>query len=218
VGAGHGHRLLYPGRSPLHRLGGHVKIVGLLGFMLVVVATPRAWFVLYLPYSLALAATVAVSRVPLSYLAKRMVVEAPFLAFAALLPFLADGPSMNLAGMAVSKPGLLAACDLAMTSTLGTMAGLLLAATTEPAELLRGMRRLRVPAELVQIMSFMIRYADLVLDEMRRMRIALESRGFDPCSPRHWRVISRSAGALFIRSYERGERVHVAMLSRGYRR
>jgi cobalt/nickel transport system permease protein len=46
--------------------------------------------------------------------------------------------------------------------------------------------------------------------------VARESRGFNPRDVRHWPVLARSAGALFIRSYERGERVHLAMLSRGY--
>jgi len=48
------------------------------------------------------------------------------------------------------------------------------------------------------------------------MRIARESRGFSHSSLRQWKALARSAGALFIRSYERGERVHLAMLSRGY--
>jgi cobalt/nickel transport system permease protein len=51
---------------------------------------------------------------------------------------------------------------------------------------------------------------------MARMRMALTARGFEARNPRHWPVLARSAGALFIRSYERGERVHLAMLSRGY--
>ena len=62
----------------------------------------------------------------------------------------------------------------------------------------------------------MIRYLDVVTTEMQRMKIARESRGFTARNPRHWPVLARSAGALFIRSYERGERVHLAMLSRGY--
>ncbi|HEU5454759.1 MAG TPA: energy-coupling factor transporter transmembrane component T, partial [Nocardioides sp.] len=100
--------------------------------------------------------------------------------------------------------------------TLGVLAALTLAATTEPDDLLRGLQRLRVPDPLVQIMGFMIRYLDVVTGEMGRMLTAMRSRGYDPRSPRHWPVLGRSLGALFIRSYERGERVHLAMLSRGY--
>jgi cobalt/nickel transport system permease protein len=48
------------------------------------------------------------------------------------------------------------------------------------------------------------------------MLVAMRSRGYEPRSPRHWPALARSMGALFIRSYERGERVHLAMLSRGY--
>jgi cobalt/nickel transport system permease protein len=48
------------------------------------------------------------------------------------------------------------------------------------------------------------------------MTTAMRSRGCNPRSPRHWPTLARSLGALFIRSYERGERVHLAMLSRGY--
>ena len=50
------------------------------------------------------------------------------------------------------------------------------------------------------------------------MMTAMRSRGCDPRSPRHWPVLARSLGALFIRSYERGERVHLAMLSPRLRR
>jgi cobalt/nickel transport system permease protein len=63
----------------------------------------------------------------------------------------------------------------------------------------------------------MLRYTNVVNSEMERMRIARASRGFEPRGIKHWRVLGQSAGALFIRSYERGERVHLAMVSRGYK-
>ncbi|MEF2162544.1 energy-coupling factor transporter transmembrane component T, partial [Pseudomonas aeruginosa] len=100
--------------------------------------------------------------------------------------------------------------------TLGVLASLTLAATTEPVDILAGLERLRVPDLLVQIMGFMVRYLDVVTDDLGRQLTAMRSRGFDPRSPRHWPALGRSLGALFIRSYERGERVHLAMLSRGY--
>jgi cobalt/nickel transport system permease protein len=194
----------------------HVKILALLGFVLLVVATPKDWFGAYAAYLLVIAAVVAVSRVPPTYILRRLVVEVPFVVFALLIPFIATGPRTEMLGLSVSEPGLLSAWGLLAKGTLGVLASLTLAATTEPRLLLAGLERLHIPALLVQIMGFMVRYLDVVTEEMRRMRIARESRGFDARDVRHWPVLARSAGALFIRSYERGERVHLAMLSRGY--
>ena len=216
MGAGHGHRLHFHGHSPVHRAPAHLKVAGLLGFMLTVVATPREWYPVFGGYLHAVSLVIAVSGVPFGYIARRMVIEVPFVAFALLMPFVATGPRVDVLGLSLSEAGLLAGWALLAKGTLGVMAALTLAATTEPRDLLRGLERLRVPGELVQIMGFMIRYLDVVTDEMRRMRIARESRGFRGGSLRAWPVAARTAGALFIRSYERGERVHLAMLARGY--
>jgi len=213
---GHGHALYYSAYSPVHRLAGHVKILALLGLMIVVVATPGQWYAAFAGYLGGLLVVIALSRVPLTYLLPRMVVEVPFIVFAVLLPFLALGPRTEFLGLTVSAPGLLAAWTLLAKATLGVLAGLTLAATTEPQEVVRGLERLRLPNTMVQIMAFMIRYLEVVGDDLRRQQIALASRGFSARNPRHWPVLARSAGALFIRSYERGERVYLAMLSRGY--
>jgi len=216
VGAGHGHKLHFHGHSPVHRAPAHLKILALLGFVLVVVATPREWFPVFGGYLVVVAAVVAISRVPPTYLLKRMVVEVPFVLFAVLLPFVAHGPRTEFLGLTVSESGLLAAWGLLAKGTLGVLASLTLAATTEPQDVLAGLERLRLPNLLVQILGFMIRYLDVVTSELQRMKVARESRGFTARDPRHWPVLARSASALFIRSYERGERVHLAMLSRGY--
>ena len=216
MGAGHGHRLHYHGHSAVHRAPAHLKILSLVGFMLIVVATPREWYPVFGGFLLLLVAVIAVSRVPFGYLAKRMVIEVPFLVFAALVPFVATGPQVEVLGVAVSEPGLLAAWGLAVKGTLVVLASLTLAATTEPSDVLAGLQRLRMPALIVQIMGFMIRYLDVVTADLGRMLVAMRSRGVDPRSPRHWPALARTLGALFVRSYERGERVHLAMLSRGY--
>jgi cobalt/nickel transport system permease protein len=216
VGAGHGHRLHYHGHSVVHGAPAHLKLVALVGFMLVVVATPRGWFPVFGVYLLLLLGLVTLSRVPYGYLAKRMLVETPFVLFAVLVPFIAEGPDVEVLGVTVSEPGLLAAWGLLVKGTLGVLASLTLAATTDPQDVLLGLRRLRMPDLIVQIMGFMLRYLDVVSAEMGRMVTAMRSRGCDPRSPRHWPVLARSLGALFIRSYERGERVHLAMLARGY--
>lgn len=216
MGGPHGHKLHFHGHSPIHRAPAHRKLLALVGFVLIVVATPRDWFGIYAVYLAVLGAVIALSGVPVRYLAKRMVVEVPFVLFAATLPFVARGPDVEVFGISLSESGLLSAWALLAKGTLGVLASLTLAATTEPQELLAGLERLRFPNLLVQIMGFMVRYLDVVTTEMHRMKIARESRGFSARNPKHWPVLARSAGALFIRSYERGERVHLAMLSRGY--
>lgn len=216
MGAGHGHRLHFHGHSPVHRAPAHLKLLALLAFVLVVVATPREWYAAYAGYLAVLLGVIALSRVPVGYLARRMVVEVPFVVFAVLMPFVATGPRTEVLGLSVSEPGLLAAWGLLAKGSLGVLASLTLAATTEATAVLAGLQRLRMPELLVQIMGFMIRYLDVVTAELGRMMVSMRSRGCEPRSPRHWPALARSLGALFIRSYERGERVHLAMVSRGY--
>src|SRR3546814_9332852 len=145
-----------------------------------------------------------------------MLSEVPFVLFAVLMPFIATGERIDVLGVSVSQPGLVAGATFLVKATLGVMASLSLAATTDPVDLLRGLRRLHMPEQLVSIMGFMIRYLDVITGELSRMVVGMRSRGCDPRSPRHWPTLARTLGALFIRSYERGERVHLAMLSRGY--
>ncbi|WP_245833846.1 cobalt ECF transporter T component CbiQ [Streptomyces aidingensis] len=201
----------------VHRLPAHCKLVALLGFVLLVVATPREAMWAFGGHALLLAAVAVAARVPPGLLLRRMLVEVPFVAFALLLPLLAEGPRIGVLGLSLSEPGLWSAWNILAKATLGVTASVLLAATTDVRQLLLGLERLRLPPLLVQIAAFMIRYLDVVTGELRRMRIARESRGFTARGPRHWGVLARTAGALFIRCYERGERVHLAMLSRGYR-
>jgi cobalt/nickel transport system permease protein len=216
MGAGHGHRLFFHGHSRVHRAPAHLKVLALLGFMLVVVATPREWYAAFAGYFLVVLLVIRLAGVPVGYVARRAVIEVPFLVFAALMPFVVRGPEIEVLGIGLSQAGLLAAWGLAAKGTIGVFASLTLAATTEPSDVIVGLQRLRMPDLLVQIMAFMVRYLDVVSADLGRMITAMRSRGVDPRSPRHWPALARTLGALFVRSYERGERVHLAMLSRGY--
>mgnify|MGYP001485359174 CR=1 FL=1 len=215
-GGGPVHALYRHGHSPVHALPPHLKIVAVLGFVVVVVSTPRtAWWAFVL-YAALLAVVARTARVPAGFLLGRLLIEVPFVLFAVLLPFVAGGERVEVLGVQLSVSGLWGAWNVLAKGTLGVAASVLLAATTELRALLLGLQRLRLPSLLVQIASFMLRYGDVVTDEMRRMRIARAARGFEARGVRHWGVLAKSAGALFIRSYERGERVHLAMVSRGY--
>jgi cobalt/nickel transport system permease protein len=216
VSAGHAHPGYVRRDSPVHRLPPECKLLAAVAFVLVVVSTPRTWWPAFAGYALLLAGLAATARVPVRTVLRRTVVEAPFVAFALLLPFVAAGERVEVLGVSLSRPGLLGAGNVLAKATLGVVAAILLVATTEQRALLLGLERLRLPARLVQIASFMLRYADVIAGELRRMRIARESRCFTARSVRSWRTLGHAAGALFVRCYERGERVHLAMLARGY--
>ncbi|TAK69016.1 MAG: cobalt ECF transporter T component CbiQ [Actinomycetota bacterium] len=220
MGAGHGHGvaegLYLPGSSLVHRLPAHLKLVAVLAFVLVVVCTPPTRVPAFAAYLALLVAVALLARVPLPTVAARSLIELPFVLFAVLMPLLGPDPRVDVLGLSLSQNGLQSAWGIIAKGTLGVFASVLLAATTPARDLIAGLERLRVPTLLVQIASFMLRYSVVVVEQSRRMAVARASRGFAARGPRAWPVLARAAGTLFIRSYERGERVHLAMLSRGY--
>jgi cobalt/nickel transport system permease protein len=221
MGAGHGPHpgtdgLLIPGDSVTHRLPPQHKILAVVVFVLAVVATPREAVWAFAAYAALVFAVAGLSGVRPGTLLRRLRVELPFLGFAVFLPIVGSSPRVRVLGVALSEPGLWAAWNIVAKGTLGVSASIVLAATTPVTELLRGLERLHLPKALTAIAGFMVRYLDVIVGEAGRMSIARQSRGYDPRFLWQARAIASSAGTLFVRSFERGERVHVAMLSRGY--
>jgi cobalt/nickel transport system permease protein len=216
VGAGHAHPLHRPGTSPVHRLPAEVKVVAAVLGAVGVVATPREAFGVFAGHLLVLAAIWAIARIPPGWILRRAVIELPFVVLAVLLPITGPGPRVDVWGVALSEPGLLGAWNIVVKGTLGVLISLTLAATTPLRALLIGLQRLRVPALVVTIATLMLRYADLILAEAARMRRARLARGHDPRFLWQVGATARGVGTLFVRTYERGERVHLAMLSRGF--
>lgn len=211
-----GDGLLVAVDSRVHRIPAQVKLVALFVFVLAVVSTPAAAFWAFGVYAGMLVAAVVVAKVPATVVSRRLAVETPFLVFAVLLPFVATGPRIEVLGLQLSQSGVLGGWNVLAKGTLGVVAAILLSATTSPRALLAGLERLRLPATLVAILSFMVRYLSVVSDDLHRMRIARESRGYAGGRAGHLKAVAGGVGALFVRSFERGERVHLAMQSRGY--
>lgn len=186
--------------TPLHRAPAEVKVLATVLFVIAVALIPRGQLVW--PYAADLVVLVVVSvfaATPVSLLAGRLAIEAPFVLFVVLLPF-------------VVHDGAWLAFGIAAKATLAVLATGVLAWTTPAPEILRGAERLGTPRLLTAIAGFALRYLQVLLEEFRRMRLARALRGD---SAHRW-PRPRVLGALALRSFERGERVHAAMLARGY--
>jgi cobalt/nickel transport system permease protein len=205
--------------SPAHRLDPRAKILGLLAVTVVAVSTPVARWPVFAGCAAVLLLFAALARVRPSELWRRVRVVLPLvLLVGALVPLTrTGGRAFALGPVTVHEAGLLVFAAVAAKAAIGTCSAALLGATTTFPAVLRGLEELRVPRLLVQIAGFMYRYLFVIVEEVGRMRAALVSRGYRPRHALQAGPMGRVATAMFLRTYGRGERVHDAMLARGYR-
>jgi cobalt/nickel transport system permease protein len=189
--------------SPVHRLDPRVKIVGLIGLVIVTVTLPTGAWPAFGALAAILVVLAALARLSPLYVLKRMTIEVPFLLAAAVLPFTAED-------------GLALGATVALKVSISVLAMVILSSTTPFPKLLRGFEMLKVPRLILTIVAFMWRYMHVLAGEVSRMQTARAARGYSA----NWLWQATSAGSLiatlFLRSLERGERVHLAMMGRLY--
>ena len=210
------------GDSFIHRLDPRTKFITTLIFILAVVLTPPNRWQTFAFYFLLIATLLLLSKVPIFYVFKRSLVIMPFVVMIAIfIPFFKEGEvagSYNiwLWQVSVTYSGLQVLWNILAKAWLSILSLILLTSTTKMTNLLKGLEQLRMPTVIVMILSFMYRYIFVLVDEVVRMKQARDSRNFG--GKRLWqiRTIGNMIGTLFIRSYERGERVYAAMVARGF--
>lgn len=202
--------------SPLARLDPRWKIAALVLAALIAVLLQGL-----VPALIALTASfflLLLSRIPLSHYCRR---AAPVLLLVALfvvwLPFVAPGPAIEIGTLTFSQRGLTRA-GLVLAKALTVFTLMLLLWSTTPLEMaFKAAHALRVPGLIVQIVALTYRYIFLLRDELRRLRIALRTRGFRGNASLHaCRTVGHAGGSMLVRSVERAERVHHAMHCRGF--
>ena len=217
-------------QSPLHRLDPRLKLILTLAFILTSALTPiGAWPIYILLFALVLAAEV-ISELGIVYVLKRALLAFPFVL--AALPLIFSLPGEILFRLPVgpwtlsaSLPGLERFISIALKSWISVQAAILLAATTTFPDLLVALRAIRIPPLLISIFSLMWRYLFVLVDEALRLIRARQSRsgqsdtvGIRSGGTLGWRARTTGgmAGSLFLRAFERSDRIYQAMLSRGY--
>ncbi|MRS12024.1 MAG: cobalt ECF transporter T component CbiQ [Actinobacteria bacterium] len=205
--------------SPLHSLDARAKIIATLVVVIGVASTPPLMLAEFALTCALLAAIGVLGHLPLTRLLARSLVVLPAAATIALLaPMQQSGGSWNAAGLAAawSGDGWMIAWGILSKAWLSACFMLLLSATTRTADLLGGLRSLHVPAVFVMLLAFIARYVSVLGDQLHSLRMALASRAPRVSGRMLLRALGSITGNLFVRSYERGERVYAAMLSRGY--
>lgn len=209
--------------SLVHRLDPRLKLLATLAFVLTTTGIPpQGWMSFFMLGGLALG-TIVAARIPLMQALRRSAIALPFVAMAAVSLLFVGGGRVLWAcpfgwSLAVTDEGLCRATSIMVRGWLSVLMGGVLVATTPFPDLIQAMRALHIPDVLIMTISFTYRYLFVLADEAMRMQTAREARSAGAGGTVWWRiqVLGRMIGTLFIRSYERSERIYVAMLSRGY--
>lgn len=216
--------------SPIHRLDARVKFILAIAFILTLALTPTgAWPVYILMLSL-IVAVEALSEIGIGYVQKRAALAIPFVLAALPLIFTLEGPvlaqfSLGSWTIKLYQPGLERFISITLKSWISVQAAIILASSTPFPDLLSAMRAVGIPRLLVAIFGLMWRYLFVLADETLRMIRARSARSGHSDQPGlktggsiAWRarVTGAMAGSLFLRAFERSDRIYVAMLSRGY--
>ena len=214
--------------SFIHHLDPRAKVVVTIAFILSNALLPDgAWTAFALSWLFLLFVNV-LSNLGITFTLKRSFVALPFALVAITVLFSIPGNTLTsfhflFWDLTITDMGLLRFLSILVRSWLSVQMAILLVATARFPDIIHALEHLRVPSILTTIISFLYRYLFVLVDEVFRLLRAREARSAAVAGSRSggsvpWRagVAGNMAGQLFLRSYERSDRVYNAMLARGY--
>lgn len=204
--------------SPWHRLTPQIRIACALLFVFAAALTGNGRWWTWLIYSIGLAILLSVSRITFPVLLRRVALESTFVGVVLIGTLFRSGGTVlfQWGWLQITTEGLTVLGSVSWKALLSLLMLNLLVLTTSIPALLHGMMALKMPPLLVAIMASMYRYIGVLSEEFTAMQRAAASRNLTGSD--RWRrlVVGNMFGSLFIRTYERGDRVYQAMLARGY--
>ncbi len=213
-----------PGGSLVHGLDARVKVITTVLLLIGILLTPpRAWLAYPLIWTL-IGSLAAISQVSAWRITRQAGLVLTFtLAALPLLVTTPGPPVVTIAGLTITASGLARFVEIGLKSWLSLQVTLLFTHTTPFTGVVWALAALGVSTTLVTILNFMYRYLFTLKDEAERLLRARSARsgtvaGYRSGGSLVWRarVAGGMVGSLFLRSYERSERIYAAMLARGY--
>jgi cobalt/nickel transport system permease protein len=201
--------------SPVHRLDARVKALTTAVFIVLVMSFPRYEVSALVPFCLYPVALLALGRVPPGCILRKLLVAAPFvLAVGILNPWLDRRIVLHIGSWGVSG-GWLSLASIALRAALTVSAALTLVACTGIYRLCAGLEQLGLPRLLAVQVQLLYRYLFVISAEGLRLRRAAEIRAPDRAGL-PLRTYAALVGQLLLRSLDRAQRVHQAMVARGF--
>lgn len=193
--------------SIIHRLSPNIKLIFTFSFIVFIILTyPEKVFIFFI-YLMLIFLIIILSKIPVIYVLKKSSIIFPFVIFVTLsIPFFKEN----------FVDGLLIFWNCFIKSWISILIMIILSSTTKFSELLKSLEYFKFPKILIMLLAFMYRYIFLLIDEAMKLERAYNSRYFGGKVIKQIRMIGNIIGLLFIRTYERGERVYMAMCSRGF--
>jgi cobalt/nickel transport system permease protein len=214
--------------SFIHRLDPRVKVIVTVAFILSNALLPDgAWMAFAVAWLFLLFLNV-LSNLGVLFTFKRSFIALPFAIVAITVLFSIPGKALTsfhflFWDLTITDMGWLRFVSIMIRSWLSVQMAIMLVATARFPDIIHALEHLRVPSILTTIIAFLYRYLFVLADEVFRLLRARESRSAAASGTRSggsvaWRagVAGNMAGQLFLRSYERSDRVYNAMLARGY--
>ncbi len=207
--------------SPIHRIDPRLKIIVSFIMLLSVVITPNSRFIDYALFAPLIATLIIISRIPIGAVLRRMLVILPLVCLIAIsLPFTVPGPAVTkfhfIIPLTLSENGLTQFAAVVIKATLAVWIMTLLTTTTRFRDLIAGMQKLHLPSIFTSILGFMYRYIFLFIDEAEHINIGRQSRSFGKNRWLTMKGFGWMLSSLFVRSFERGERIYQSMCARGF--
>ena len=199
----------------IHRLDPRAKLFTTIVFIVVVVSFPKYAILSLLPFIVYPVSVAALGNVPARYLAKKILIAAPFAFFIGIFNPLFDREIMLHLGPLAISGGWVSFASIMLKFVLTVSAALLLVAVTGFHQVCLALQKLGLPKALVLQLLFLYRYLFVLADEAASMVRAralrsFQGRGLD------FRAYSSMLGHLLLRTLDRAQRLHLAMLSRGF--
>jgi cobalt/nickel transport system permease protein len=200
--------------SPIHRLDPRAKLVATLVFVVVVMSFDRYELQALLPFVLFPLGLFSLSGLPVRALVKALLAAAPFAVVVGLFnPIFDRAPMLSLGGLELSG-GWVSFASILLRFLMTVSAAILLVATTGMYRTCMALERLGAPRVFVLQLLFVYRYLFVLAGEAAAISRGVSLRSFG--KPTSIALFGRLAGSLLLRTMDRAQRIHRAMVGRGF--